>query len=166
MQYIRIFAQTIISSIADIVRGVFIPPARVQFAALPFREGDNGLEYMLVTSRDTGRWIIPKGWPTTDGNPLHTVADEAWEEAGVLGEVQPTTIGEFVYRKRLDAGHEIDCRVVVYPFKVKYVAHAFPEFGLRERQWVSPEDAARRVDEPELRSILLDCKRLGMLSLP
>ncbi|MFN0262898.1 NUDIX hydrolase [Tepidamorphus sp. 3E244] len=158
-------SNSLLGSMADAVRSAFALPQRVQFAALAYRESDKGLEYMLLTSRDTGRWIIPKGWPTSNGDGVQTAAQEAWEEAGIRGELAAEPIGDYGYMKKLDAGHEVECRVFVYPMHVTQIVDDFPEVGQRKREWVNPRKAAKRVDEPELSALLLDCAREGVLSL-
>ena len=74
-------------------------PKRVQYAALPYRlNGHAQPEVMLVTSRETRRWIIPKGWPHKGKTPHHSAAREAFEEAGVVGAVSKDSIGSFSYQ--------------------------------------------------------------------
>ena len=76
-------------------------PARVQVAALPWREEDRGVEVMLITSRDTGRWVLPKGWPEGD-EALHEAAmREAAEEAGLRGSISDKESGRYFYGKGL-----------------------------------------------------------------
>ncbi len=129
-------------------------PARLQFAALCYREGVKGTEILLITSRDTGRWVIPKGWPMAGKQAAEVAAREAFEEAGVEGEVSPKSIGTYVYQKKLKAGLATECRVKVFPVRVTGFADEFPELGQRRREWVSPRDAASRVDEPDLRQLI------------
>ena len=75
---------------------------RSQFAALCYRVKDGKTRVLLVTSRGTGRWIIPKGWPMDGKTPAETAAQEAWEEAGVTGKVQDMCLGLFSYRKTME----------------------------------------------------------------
>lgn len=96
-------------------------PARMQYAALCYRlaRKTNALEILVITSRDTGRWVIPKGWPM-QGKQAHEVAErEAYEEAGVKGKVQRAAIGAYVYQKRKDHGLEISCKVQVHALEVE-----------------------------------------------
>lgn len=111
-------------------------------------------QVLLITSRDTGRWVIPKGWPM-EGRTLHgAAAQEAWEEAGVRGTVHPAELGRFVYDKRQDRGYAIAVEMRVFLLSVAGLSDDFPERRQRRRQWFDPADAARRVVEPELRRIL------------
>ncbi len=130
-------------------------PPYVQVAALPWRLGrDGGHEVMLVTSRGTGRWVLPKGWPERS-EPLHeAAAREAAEEAGVAGPVKPEEIGRFYYGKVLSSGIHRRCEVRVFPLLVESIADKWPERKQRQRHWFAPEEAARLVDEAELRDLI------------
>jgi 8-oxo-dGTP pyrophosphatase MutT (NUDIX family) len=75
---------------------------------------------MLVTSRETGRWIIPKGWPKKRKAPYASAAREALEEAGVVGEIGRDPIGSYSYKKRLKSGAVVACEVHVFPLEVKH----------------------------------------------
>ena len=133
------------------------PPAtaaRQQFAALPFRDG-NGLEVMLVTSRETRRWVLPKGWPIKGMKPHSVAAREAMEEAGLTGKVAKEPIGSYRYIKRLRNGAGIACEVGVFPMAVEKQRRNWPERDQRATSWFAPQDAAALVDEPELRDLIL-----------
>lgn len=132
-------------------------PERLQFAALCYRLADKkgSVEILLITSRGTGRWVIPKGWPM-NGKLAHAVAErEAYEEAGVKGKAEVKPLGTFSYMKGLDSGLEIPCRVQVHALKVSGFASNYKEKGQREMAWFSYEDAALRVTEPELKELIL-----------
>jgi 8-oxo-dGTP pyrophosphatase MutT (NUDIX family) len=131
--------------------------SRTQFGALCFRRTKTnkaGVEVLLVSSRDTGRWIIPKGWPMDRETPAAAAAMEAWEEAGVRGRVYDTCIGHYSYHKWIDEELSLPVIVAVFPVEVLRVDDDFPEAGQRKRKWLSPKKAARRVSEPELRHLL------------
>jgi 8-oxo-dGTP pyrophosphatase MutT (NUDIX family) len=130
------------------------PPSRVQYAALPWRRNDAATEVMLVTSRSTGRWIIPKGWPMKRKAPHATAAREALEEAGVVGQIGEESIGSFSHRKLLKEGHAVVCEVQVFPLEVTHQRKTWPEKGKRRLQWLSPSKAARTVSEPVLGAII------------
>jgi 8-oxo-dGTP pyrophosphatase MutT (NUDIX family) len=109
-------------------------PLRLQYAALPYRAiGKSQLEVMLVTSRGTRRWIIPKGWPKRGISPNATAAQEAFEEAGVIGKVRKRPIGSFPYVKLLPQGVTASCRVQVFPFRVTRQQKKWPEKRQRKR---------------------------------
>ena len=128
---------------------------RVQYAALPYRRGAHSrTQVMLVTSRETGRWIIPKGWPKKRKAPHASAAREALEEAGVVGEVGRDPIGSYSYKKRLKSGAVVACEVQVFPLEVKHQQKTWAEKGERELRWFSPTNAARAVQEPVLREII------------
>ncbi len=123
--------------------------AGVQYAALPYRTRD-GLELLLITSRETGRWVLPKGWPIKGKKAHSAAAREALEEAGLKGKVGKRSIGAYSYGKRLSNGAVLACTVEVYPLAVRRQMKQWPEKGQRRVKWFSPCDAADRVHEPEL----------------
>jgi 8-oxo-dGTP pyrophosphatase MutT (NUDIX family) len=127
---------------------------RTQVAALCWRSVKGKPEVLLVTSRETGRWVLPKGWPVKGRDAAGSARTEAWEEAGVEGKVQDTCVGLYAYHKRLGSDIDVPCIVAVYPIKVKSLADSYPEAGQRRRRWFTPAKAAERVDEPELRTLL------------
>ncbi len=129
---------------------------RSQFAALPFRVKKSEVQILLLTSLDSGRWIIPKGWPMGGLTASGSAAQEAWEEAGVRGVMRDQCIGLYYYLKLMPDSGAIPCSVAVFPLEVQDLADDFPEAGLRRRKWFSPSKAAARVCEPELKRILRD----------
>lgn len=140
----------------EVARPIFLRPRRVQFAALCTRATPNGPEVLLITSRDTGRWIIPKGWPIDGKDGAETALQEAWEEAGVRGpSPAKEPVGHFTYDKIMKDGSAQPVLTSVYRIEVQELADDFPEAGKRKRVWVSPAIAAERVNEPELSDLLL-----------
>jgi 8-oxo-dGTP pyrophosphatase MutT (NUDIX family) len=126
---------------------------RKQVAALPYRQTDaGGVEFLLITSRETARWVIPKGWPMKGKEDRDAAAQEAWEEAGVRA------IGRFEYDKILPDGR-LRCSVAVFPLAVELTDFAWPEFGERRRRWLPPPDAAAAVDEVGLAKLILKFSR-------
>jgi 8-oxo-dGTP pyrophosphatase MutT (NUDIX family) len=139
---------------------------RLQFAALPWRaSAEKGVEILLVTSRDTKRWIIPKGWPMKGRKPHIVAAIEAQQEAGLNGKVEKERLGVFSYRKRLEGGGAVDCLVEVFPLRVARQRKKWPEKGQRITYWFPFAAAAEQVDEPELREIMLAFGRATMEKL-
>jgi 8-oxo-dGTP pyrophosphatase MutT (NUDIX family) len=118
------------------------------------------LQIMLVTSRDTGRWIIPKGWPNAREAPHASAEREALEEAGVVGVVGRDSIGTYQYEKRLAGGAVVICEVLVFLLEVESQHENWPEKLERRFQWFSPGDAANAVREPALREIILSIDSL------
>ncbi|MEO8113624.1 MAG: NUDIX hydrolase [Phenylobacterium sp.] len=128
---------------------------RAQFAALPWRFAEGGgVEVLLITSRETRRWVIPKGWPIKGLKPAMTAAREAFEEAGVKGEIGKQPLGAFRYDKRLRSGRLQHVRVRVYLLLVTVEAETWPEKGQRDKLWTSAEAAAPMVDEPDLQRLI------------
>jgi 8-oxo-dGTP pyrophosphatase MutT (NUDIX family) len=128
--------------------------AAIQYAALPYRRGEQ-LEVLLVTSRETGRWVIPKGWPMKAKLPYATAEREALEEAGVTGRIARQSIGDYPYAKRLAGGASLDCLVQVYPLEVLRQRAEWPEKAERTSRWFSLEEAAAAVQEPELAALIM-----------
>ena len=131
---------------------------RLQFAALPYRFDDD-LEILLVTSRDTGRWVIPKGWPMKGRKPHQAAAQEALEEAGVEGVITEEPIGGYQYKKRLGNGAELQCTVDVYSLEVERQRKRWPEQHQRTAHWFTPEEAAEAVHEPDLQELILSFRQ-------
>ncbi|WP_299688160.1 NUDIX hydrolase [uncultured Tateyamaria sp.] len=129
---------------------------RTQFAALCYRVKNDKVQVLLVTSRGTGRWIVPKGWPINNMTPYESAAQEAWEEAGVVGRPDPRPLGLFSYTKITDDDTDLPCVAMVYAVRVISLEADFPEAGQRKRKWVSRKKAAAMVGEPELARILRD----------
>ena len=131
-----------------------------QYGALCWRAHRGRVEVLLITSRDTGRWIIPKGWAVNGLSPAASAAREAWEEAGVEGPVLDADLGLFRYDKVLSPTKSRACEVRVFPLHVQRLADKFPERKERRRKWFAAEKAARKVAEPELRRLLAGLNRL------
>ncbi|AVO36749.1 NUDIX hydrolase [Pukyongiella litopenaei] len=128
---------------------------RSQFAALCYRMKRGKIEILLITSRGSKRWIVPKGWPMDGLTPADSAAREAWEEAGVIGKPNHHCIGLYSYEKLFDDSG-FPCVAMIYPVKVRSLASRFPEQGQRRRKWFSRKKAAARVKEPELARIIRD----------
>jgi len=128
---------------------------RTQYAALPWRVKDGRLEIMLVTSRDTKRWVIPKGWPMKGRKPHIVAAIEAVQEAGLIGKIDKAKLGDFGYEKRLESGAAVDCRVEVFALRVQRQRKRWREKKQRATRWFEYGVAASLVQEPELRDLML-----------
>lgn len=127
----------------------------IQTGALPWRlAAKNGIEVLLVTGRRSGRWTIPKGWPMPGKSLAEAAEQEAFEEAGVRGTIDPNPIGTFRHVKQLDIAGDLEVNIVVHPLWVDRELPKWPELGQRKRKWFSPKDAAKRVDSPELSAMI------------
>ena len=115
---------------------------RLQVAALCWRRSKKGLRILLVTSRDTGRWVIPKGWPMRNRDDSEAAAREAYEEAGLRGPVADRSIGLYTYDKGMSNGRIVQVAVRVFPLEVREMLRHYPETGQRRVKWFDPE--ARR----------------------
>lgn len=125
-----------------------------QVAALPYRRRHGRLRVLLITSRETGRWVLPKGWPMPKRKPRRAAAMEAWEEAGAVGRPAKRPLGVYRYRKRLRDGSAVPCAVAVFALKVERLKDVWPEAGERARRWCAPEEAAGLVEEEDLAALL------------
>ncbi|OWV84964.1 NUDIX hydrolase [Rhizobium sp. R693] len=152
---------TLLARLASDVQLMFRRPPRQQYAALCYRvkKKANDVEVLLLTSRDTGRWVIPKGWPMDGRCSYEVAAREAFEEAGVRGTIEHQTLGAYCYPKMLKNGLKVTCKVQVYALEVSEMSKNFKEKGERKTEWVSCNEAVKRVHEPELRSLFLQFKR-------
>lgn len=127
-----------------------------QFGALCYRMHRGKTQILLITSRDTGRWVIPKGWPMAGKSGAQTAQQEAWEEAGVVGQIHDESLGNYSYSKRMQRRVDIPCAVQVFALRVEALKPDFPERRQRQRKWFNATKAARKVDETDLRKLLLD----------
>jgi 8-oxo-dGTP pyrophosphatase MutT (NUDIX family) len=137
----------------------------VQSGALPWRlkrgkkaekgEKAEKAEVLLVTGRRSGRWMIPKGWPVEGKSMADSAAQEAFEEAGIKGKVDPEPIGTFRHIKQHLLLGRLEVDIQVHPMAVKRELGDWPERGERTRKWFRVEDAAERVDSEELRTLIV-----------
>lgn len=113
-----------------------------------------GLEILLITSRETRRWVIPKGWPMSGRSAAESAAQEAYEEAGIRGQMAVHSMGHYTYSKRQRGGARKRFRVDVFAMEVSEVLDLWPEAHERARQWLTPEEAWALVEEPELAALI------------
>jgi 8-oxo-dGTP pyrophosphatase MutT (NUDIX family) len=126
----------------------------LQYAALPWRRRGGALEVLLITTRNTRRWIIPKGWPIESHTPSECAALEALEEAGVVGEVSAHALGLFRYNKERESGETTPCIVRVFTMEIIEQRKDWIEKSERETLWCSLPEALARVKEPGLRRLI------------
>lgn len=132
---------------------------RRQVAALPLRRAKNGaLKILLVTSRGTGRWIVPKGWPSKRLTDRKAAAREARQEAGVKGKVAPRAIGSYRYVKP-ELGDASPIDVTVFLLSVLKRSKRWPEKRQRRRAWFNLLEASGKIQEPELSSLINSLQR-------
>jgi 8-oxo-dGTP pyrophosphatase MutT (NUDIX family) len=130
--------------------------AVTQVAALPYRvTAEGAVEVLLITSRRTHRWIVPKGWTMKGLSAASAAAREAFEEAGVSGEIAAEPLGVFHYLKEKKNSVSLPCRVSLFPLKVTRQHRSWPEQATREAKWLPVAEAATLIGEPELRRLIL-----------
>lgn len=128
---------------------------RRQYGAIAWRQSRSGeLEILLVTSRERGRWIVPKGWPIKGETPAKVAALEAFEEGGVFGDVRSEPIGVYDYLKILRDGSTVLCRVVLFGIEVRGTLANWPEQSQRKRSWFTVSEAGRTVSDFQLAQVL------------
>jgi 8-oxo-dGTP pyrophosphatase MutT (NUDIX family) len=153
-------SQTLLQQLARTPDKLFGKAFGQQYGALCFRYKEDGseIEVLVITSRESRRWIIPKGWPMMGKKPYEAAAIEAWEEAGVQGRAKKKPVGRYTYLKELADGNVAFCIVDLFQIEVTEIRTDFKERGQRVLDWVSPSEAARRVREIELKSLLVNFK--------
>ncbi|QEL14700.1 NUDIX hydrolase [Limnoglobus roseus] len=129
-----------------------MPQPLLQAAALPFRDG----RVCMVTSRRKTRWVIPKGRIDRGHTPIQAAATEAWEEAGLIGDLRPESVGTYHYEK-LGRTHLVS----VFVLDVTVEHPTWPEYRERTREWVPVAEALKRIDEPGLQAILRFATSIG-----
>lgn len=125
-----------------------------QVAAIPCRlTSDGEMQVMLITSRSTQRFIVPKGWTMKGKSECEAASVEAFEEAGVSGRIIEKPVGCYRYWKRLSKRFVL-CDVTVYLLSVEDEHANWDEDDARQRKWLSLPAAASLIDEPELSSLV------------
>ncbi|MBN3898858.1 MAG: NUDIX hydrolase [Nostoc sp.] len=120
-----------------------------QSGVIPYRVNNGKIEILLITTRNFQDWVIPKGDIPNGMSPPDSAAKEAWEEAGVIGQVDANELGTYKYRKRGKS-----YRVKMYLLPVEMLSEDYPEASKRKRQWVEVSKAIRRVKFNSLKRIL------------
>ena len=126
-----------------------------QYGVIPVRRSpDGGLEVLLITSRETRRWVVPRGNPIPGKSPAESAAQEAFEEAGIVGRVEPEAIGRYSYEKRRRSGAAVPALVHLFLMPVAEERDEWPEKAERERRWFAAEEAAALVHEDDLARLI------------
>lgn len=131
----------------------------LQFAALPWRRDRQGdIRILMITSRKRGRWIVPKGSLVEGRTPAQSAAREAFEEAGVFGDIHPVPIGSYKHGNILEAGVKAPLLVTLFALRVRATLLQWPEKNERTRSWQSLSEAVKMASEPDLARILNDAR--------
>jgi 8-oxo-dGTP pyrophosphatase MutT (NUDIX family) len=126
-----------------------------QFGAICIRPAiDETIEILLVATNGKHRWTIPKGWPVEGLKPHEVAERKAWEKAGIRGKAKENPLGYYTYLKVLAPENTMPSMVTVHVLKVEGVSDTFPKSGQRTTEWLSPSEAAVRVEEPELKGLI------------
>jgi len=134
-----------------------------QIAALPWRSAGDAVEVLMITSRQSRHWLLPKGWPMKGKSPSEAAAREAYEEAGIEGTMAEKAVGSYEYDKLQPDGASIRCRVKVFPMQVACERDDWKEAAARERRWMDLPTAAELAFEPGLAGLLRTLDANGFL---
>jgi 8-oxo-dGTP pyrophosphatase MutT (NUDIX family) len=141
------------------VTELLVKMPKKQYGAVPYRVRNGRLEVALVTSRERGRWIVPKGWPKK-GGPRATARAETYEESGLRGKLHRKPLGSFKYRKKLPGGRRVLLQLKVFPLEVAKQVKDFPERTERRTQWFPLTEAEKRCSDPGLRRLITKLRRV------
>ena len=133
--------------------------SRKQIAALCWRRKDDACQVLLVTSRETRRWVIPKGWPMPGLCDYLAAGQEAFEEAGATGTLGDKPFGTYKYQKLLKSGEQGEIEVTVFALRVTTLRMDWPEKQERKRKWFTVSEASKLVAEPSLKAMILKIGR-------
>jgi 8-oxo-dGTP pyrophosphatase MutT (NUDIX family) len=135
-----------------------------QFGALPWRRNKHGdIRVLLVTSRERGRWLFPKGWLAEGRSAHESAATEAFEEAGVIGDVDDRALGSYNYEKILRDQSTVDCIVTMFALRVRGTLLQWRERGERKRRWCNLSEAIDLVSDEGLGRLLREVHADGRL---
>lgn len=107
-----------------------------QSGVIPVYKG----KVVLINARGSNRWIIPKGSIEWELSAQDSAAKEAFEEAGIKGEVSQEEIGTYSYEK-LGGRY----KVRLYFMEVSKLKDKWDEDYFRKRKLVSPKQAIKKV---------------------
>ena len=123
----------------------------LQYGVLPWRIGrQGGLRILLITDRDGNGWGVPKGWPVEGRVPFMSAALDAFEEAGIIGDIDPRPLTDYGYSRLGDDGSRLACRVTLFAMRVRGTLLHWKERGERQRRWFDASEAADRLANIEL----------------
>lgn len=125
-----------------------------QTGALPWRITASATEVLLVTGRNSGRWMIPKGWSMRGKSLADAAAQEAFEEAGVQGTIDASPLGTFRHVKRHLLVGPLEVSIVVHALAVESELPVWPEQAQRKRKWFGVEEAASVVRSKALGELI------------
>lgn len=135
-----------------------------QFGAMPWRRNKHGeIRVLLVTSRERGRWLFPKGWLADGRTAPESAATEAFEEAGVIGDVDTHVLGSYSYAKILRDQSTVDCIVTMFALRVRGTLVQWRERGERKRRWCNLGEAIELVSDEGLGRLLREVQADGRL---
>lgn len=124
---------------------------RAQYGVLPWRVGRRGdLRILLITDRDRAEWGVPKGWPVEGRVPFMSAALDAFEEAGIIGDIDSRPLTDYTHVRQHDDGTQLACRVTLFAMRVRGTLLQWKEGSERQRRWFAADEAADRIENVEL----------------
>lgn len=140
-----------LNSLFSLFRKRPVEPAGPQFGALPYQIVDGQLVVLLITSRGRGKWIFPKGGQMEGMTPWESAAREAYEEAGVEGEIETTPIGSYILPVTDERPKPVE--VKMFPLLVTSQREDWKEMGQRYRHWAVLAEAKRLITHEGLADV-------------
>lgn len=126
-----------------------------QYGVLPWREGRHGdLRILLITERNKPDWRVPRGWPIRGRVPFMSAALDAFEEAGIIGDIDPQPLTNYLHSGLDTKGAGFSCRVTLFAMRVRGTLLHWKEKNERQRRWFGVEEAASRLKNAELAGFL------------
>ena len=122
----------------------------IQSGILPFCRKDDHIEILLITNKRKDKWGIPKGLVEEGHSASESAQKEAFEEAGIYGNIYKPAFGKYSIKKW---GGK--CRIKVFAMEVTQVLDKWPEDILRRRQWFTVDEAAGMVKNKKLKAMIL-----------
>lgn len=127
----------------------FVAGVDQQAGALAWMEHQLETKIWIVTSRRTRRWVLPKGGIDPGMTASEAAAQEAFEEAGLIGDMSHTDIGGYRIPK-IRPPLIWTLEVAVYPMRVETVLDDWLESDQRTRKLVTLDEASELIVEPEI----------------
>jgi 8-oxo-dGTP pyrophosphatase MutT (NUDIX family) len=118
----------------------------IQYGVLPYIQSANKVKLVLITSRKSKNWIVPKGNRILKKSKHATALQEAFEEAGLRGRLSE---GDEMHFKIKSNGKQV--MLILYPMRVEKMLRVWPEKGQRKRVVVNRHKAVKIVGWPNFR---------------
>ena len=115
----------------------------LQVAAVCYRRRGQAIEFLLVNTNGGNKWTFPKGTPEPAMSQSQTAEQEAWEEAGVRGQIEPRHFHLYLHSKGVFWKSPGVREFVVKAFLMEVERTEPTHEPERNPTWFSPEDAKK-----------------------